>query len=83
MLAGMEWKCLNWEKQWVEETGWYFICDGGYHYWKEMIAPYKHQISGSRLEQWSKNLESIRKDAECTFGILKMVKKYQNWAVKI
>ena len=55
----------------VENEGLYFICDGGYYYWQELIAPYKHRMHGSKLASWSKNLESVRKDVECTFGILK------------
>ena len=34
-------------------------------------APFKNQIDGSAESKWSKNLESVRKDVECTFGILK------------
>ena len=36
-----------------------------------MIPPYKNQLPGSQHNRWSKNVESIRKDVECTFGILK------------
>ena len=49
----------------------YYICDGGYHYWQELIAPFKSQIPGSKMEMWSSNMESARKDVECAFGILK------------
>ena len=38
-------------------TGVYLICDGGYLRWKS-------------LGYFSANLESVRKDVECTFGIL-------------
>ena len=55
----------------VQETGLYFICDGGYNRWKELMPPYKHQLKGSDTEKWSGNVESLRKDVECTFGILK------------
>ena len=32
---------------------------------------FKYQDEGSEAWQWNKNIESIRKDVECTFGILK------------
>ena len=47
------------------------ICDGGYHDWPCLACPYKHQVPGSSMEAWSKNVESVRKDIECIFGILK------------
>ena len=47
------------------------ICDGGYCKWKCLIPPYKHQIPGTQWADWSKHVESVRKDVECSFGILK------------
>ena len=49
----------------------YFICDGGYHTWDILIAPYKNQLEGSGMKKWSAHIESARKDIECVFGILK------------
>jgi hypothetical protein len=54
------------------EKGLYLIVDGGYHRWDCLVCPYKIQIAGSSSEIWSSALESIRKDVECTFGILKV-----------
>jgi Plant transposon protein. len=51
--------------------GAYLICDGEYNEWACLMPPYKHQLPGSGLEQWSKNVELVRKDVECVFGILK------------
>ena len=53
-----------------EIKGLYFICDGGYHKWRCMQCPVKN-TSAHDLRIWSKWLESVRKDIECTFGILK------------
>lgn len=53
------------------QKGLYLICDGGYHRWTTLIPPYKHQTEGSPEGKWSKHVESLRKDVECTFGILK------------
>ena len=54
-----------------EHTGGYFVCDIGYHKWKELKAPVKNQIDGSEHASWSHNLNSVLKDVECIFGILK------------
>ena len=66
-----KWTRYNHLGEAVEETGYFFICDGGYHRWECLIPPYKHQIQGTDAERWSSNMETIRKDVECTFGILK------------
>jgi hypothetical protein len=47
------------------------ICDGGYNEWSSLMPPYKHQLPGTALEKWSSNIELVRKDVECVFGILK------------
>ena len=52
-------------------TGIYLICDGGYLRWKTLIAPYKGAPTCGRRGHFNTNLESVRKDVECTFGILK------------
>jgi hypothetical protein len=53
-------------------TGVYQICDNGYLCWPTTICPYMQSESrGTRLEDlFSTNLESVRKDVECVFGIL-------------
>lgn len=53
-----------------EEKGLYLIVDGGYHKWKCLQCPIKH-TSIPKNSLWSKWVESVRKDVECTFGILK------------
>ena len=54
----------------VTYVGAWFIVDNGYLNWSCTVAPIKHAISYKfiRLSEW---LESMRKDVECTFGILK------------
>ena len=53
------------------DSGVYYICDNGYCRWPVTICPYKHQSLSTPEGEWSDNLESVRKDVECTFGILK------------
>ena len=47
------------------------ICDNGYFRWPTSICPYA-SVDNSTLEGYfSTNLDSVRKDVGCTFGILK------------
>ena len=48
----------------------YVICDNGYHRWLQLICPFK-TTSKAHLALWSKLLESVRKDVERTFGVMK------------
>lgn len=48
----------------------YFICDGGYPNKVIFINPYGSRWIPKEV-YWSEWLESVRKDVECTFGILK------------
>jgi hypothetical protein len=54
----------------VSVTGVYVICDGGYMKDSFLIDPYNFRSSRSII-YWSEWLESLRKDVECLFGILK------------
>ena len=65
------WQLLQSNGDLMVQKGLYLICDGGYHQWQTLIPPYKHQIEGTAQYGWSKHVESLRKDVECTFGILK------------
>ena len=67
----VEWKYFDLEGEVQHSTGVYLICDGGYLRWKTLICPFQHAHSASRYGHFSTNLESVRKDVECTFGILK------------
>lgn len=49
----------------------YLLCDGGYHRWPCLISPDKHDVPGSPVMLWTATLESVRKDIEGVFGILK------------
>jgi Plant transposon protein len=56
--------------------GCYLLCDGGYHRWPCLCFPIKTGLPGSNQRKWSAIVESIRKDIEGTFGILKMRFRY-------
>lgn len=50
--------------------GAWLIVDNGYIQWPTCIPPLKEVTTYAEL-RWSKWLESMRKDVECCFGILK------------
>ena len=49
----------------------YFICNGGYLRRPVLICPFKHTGVDPQKGYFTSTLESVRKDVECTFGILK------------
>ena len=51
--------------------GVYLVCIGGYLHWQTLISPYKGESCSSCKGYFRTNLESVRKDVECTYGILK------------
>ena len=54
----------------ISTAGFYLLVDNGYHRWRELQNPIK-RAANMETAQYSKWLESVRKDIECTFGILK------------
>jgi Plant transposon protein. len=70
-LKNLRWESNGCDNERKAHRGAYLICDGGYHEWACLVSPYKHQLPGTALEKWSKTVESVRKDVECVFGILK------------
>ena len=54
----------------VKYNGGWLIVDNGYTKCPTCIPPLKHTFS-RKAERWSQWMESMRKDVECTFGILK------------
>jgi len=48
----------------------WLIVDNGYLKWSTTIPPFKLSTM-EKERRWSQWLESLRKDVECTFGILK------------
>jgi DDE superfamily endonuclease len=77
ILQDVEFQLYSWEgpvgASCLESTkycGAWGLVDNGYHKWSCTQAPAKHcsMRTEQRLSEW---IESFRKDAECTFGILK------------
>ena len=53
-----------------EYIGAWVLVDGGYLNWFTVICPFK-ESDLVKEQRWSRWAESMRKDVECTFGILK------------
>jgi hypothetical protein len=68
----VEWKYFNDDGGIIRETGAYFICNNGYLQWPTLMCPFMRSETNVPYETcYSANLESVRKDVECVFGILK------------
>ena len=66
----IEFKVQSSSGVWETVKGTYLIVDGGYHRWRILQCPLKHS-SNKKECLHSRWLESVRKDVECAFGILK------------
>ena len=74
VLENMEFELFELDKDGntvtVKYNGVYVICDNGYLRWSCTVPPFS--VANQRDElRWSAWVESMRKDVECTFGILK------------
>jgi hypothetical protein len=67
----VEWEYYTINGEVKRDKGVYLICDGGYLRWVTLMCPYAGSVEAGRRGYFNTNLESIRKDVECTFGILK------------
>ena len=82
LLADKEFQLFELNQEGIIEEityqGAWFIVDNGYLNWATTVPPMKHPITYEEI-RFSEWMESMRKDVECTFGILKgrfMVLKY-------
>ena len=67
----VEWEYFSIDGNVETDAGCYLICDNGYLRWPTSICPYMHADRTSMEGYFSTNLESVRKDVECVFGIMK------------
>jgi hypothetical protein len=69
----VEWNYFDIDGDIKTSSGLYLICDNDYLCWPSTICPFMRSHDGGWLEDYfSTNLESVRKDVECVFGILKI-----------
>ena len=71
LLEDVQYTLNNAEGNEVVVQGALLIADGGYLQLGCMMDP-SHLLHSTEQTRWSELLESIRKDVECTFGILKI-----------
>ena len=69
-LADNEFILLNNKGDQKPYTGAWILVDGGYPPWTTLVCPFKETTSIME-SRWSRWAESMRKDVECTFGIMK------------
>ncbi len=71
-LSQVEWKYYAHDERICSARGVYVIFDNGYIAWPTTICPFMGSRMNGRFEDYfSSKVESLRKDVECVFGILK------------
>ena len=71
LFRDAQWSYYNRNGHVRRANGMYLICDNGYLRWPTTICPFTRRSNSSPEGYFSTNIESVRKDVECTFGIIK------------
>ena len=71
LFRDARWKYFSMDGRERLERGMYLICDNGYLRWPTSICPFTRTNKSSAEGFFPTNIESVQKDVECTFGILK------------
>ena len=71
LFRDAQWTYYNQNGQVRQANGMYLICDNGYLRWPWTICPFTRTSISSPEGYFSTNIESVCKDVECTFGIIK------------
>jgi hypothetical protein len=71
LFRDTQWSYYNHNGHVRQANGMYLICDNGYLRWPTTICPFTRRSNSSPEGYFSTNIESVRKDMECTFGIIK------------
>ena len=69
-VSDLEFKYYDSNGELCSARGPFVICDNGYHRWRILQTAPKFS-SDRYVLGWAKRMESVRKDVECTFGIMK------------
>ncbi|KAL7530316.1 hypothetical protein ACHAXR_004880 [Thalassiosira sp. AJA248-18] len=78
----VEWTYYDKEGNLRRAVGIYLIVDGGNLRWPILICPWKHAHEWTAEGYFSSNIESVLKDVECFFGILKKRWKILEYGIK-
>ncbi len=72
VYLNVTWKYFDKYANIIQENGAYLICDNGYLQWPTLICPFMRLEGNTPLEScFSANVESVSKDVECCFGIVR------------
>ena len=71
LFRDAQWSYYNEDGRVRLSQGMYLISDNGYLRWPTTICPFTRTDKASPEGYFSTNIESVRKDVECTFGIMK------------
>ena len=71
LFRDAHWSYYNHNGQVRQANGMHLICDNGYLRWPTTICPFTRTSNSSPEGYFLTNIESVRKDVECTFGIIK------------
>lgn len=81
-FSQMEFELYNANDETVRYRGAYFICDGGYPEEASFQPPLTNSWDRDTV-LYSEWIESVRKDVECTFGILKQRFRYLTRGIEL
>jgi len=71
LYKNFEFTLYDEDRRKVRHRGVYAICDGGYGDSRNLVSAFRNAgVVGPKLD-WSRWVGSVRKDVECTFGVLK------------
>jgi hypothetical protein len=71
-FTNREFELLSKDNLVIKVKGVWVLCDGGYLRWRIMQCPLKPEnLCDDDEIAWSERAESVRKDVECLFGVLK------------
>ena len=79
----VKWESFNIHGESKRSKGVYQICDGGYLRWQTLMCPYAGECETGWRGYYNTNLESIRKDIEYTFGILKKMWRILDYGLNL
>jgi hypothetical protein len=82
LFASATWQYYDCGENVRSERGMYLICNNGYLLWPTSICQYSKANNATQKGFFSTNMESVQKDVECTFGILKKRWKVLNYGFK-
>lgn len=76
LFTERQWRVHGHSQQFIRGSS--ALCDNGYHRWVETICGHKHPLGAEEIK-WASRCESVRKDTERTFGMMKVHMPLSHW----